>query len=110
MISSTMRASRLGSIFLLAIVSGHGAERQQRFEVRNALRGWQLGKQTSQVGIGLELIRARGLHQTVETGAGPRAIDRIAEEPVAAPEGKRPDGIFGEIRVDREPAVLDVAD
>lgn len=36
-------------------------------------------------------------------------MDRVGEEPVAAPDAERPDGIFLDVVVDAEAAVLDVA-
>jgi hypothetical protein len=58
--------------------------RQQRLEVRNALGGGQLLEQAAQVRIGFELVGARGLYQTVATGAGLRALDGVGEEPVVS--------------------------
>jgi hypothetical protein len=53
---------------------------KQCLEVRHALRGGQLGKEAAQVGVGFELVAARGLHEAVETGTGLRSLDGVGEK------------------------------
>jgi hypothetical protein len=55
-------------------------EGQQRLEVLDGFRFWQLIEQAPQICIRLEFIGACGLHQAVEVGACLGAAHRIGEQ------------------------------
>ncbi len=63
----------------------------------------------AQPGIGFLAIGLGRLNQTVDLCASGGALGCGAELPVLAPDDERPDGVFGAVVVDRQVAVLDVA-
>ena len=55
---------------------------------------WQFREQVSEVPVGLQSIGLCRLNQAVEGGAGMSSSRGTREEPIAAPQHKRPNGIL----------------
>jgi hypothetical protein len=55
-------------------------------------------------------VELRGLDQAHDGGGALTGAQRTGEEPVGSSEGNRPDSIFDMVIVDRQIAILEVAD
>jgi hypothetical protein len=63
---------------------------------------WQFREQVSEVPVGLQSIGLCRLNQAVEGGAGMSSSRGTREEPIAAPQHKRPNRILDQIRIWRQ--------